>query len=173
MKGSCFHQIPHSFVVAKFLPQRSATWTSYYGLEKAASLKSLPFLALRVSRTDVGMQDFDRQGQFLFAISSKKPTGVNDGCYFTLGSSLDKDKKMLRFEPPLRPGDRTLYVHTFPRLLEDTEFKLSPKKLCLISRIDLTILVTSPSVVRSWKFTSHLFKQKAQRIHSHLVEVIR
>ncbi|KAG1717675.1 hypothetical protein EDB19DRAFT_1183752 [Suillus lakei] len=127
MKGTCFRQIPHSFVVAKFLPQRSATWTSYYGLEKAASLKSLPFLALRVSRTDIGMQDFGRQGQFLFAISPQKPTGVNDGCYFTLGSSLDRERRMLHVEPPLRPGGRTLYVHTFPRLLEDTEFKLSPE----------------------------------------------
>lgn len=113
MRGSCFRQMPHSFVVAKFLPQRSATWTSHYGLEKAASFKSHPFLALRVSRTDIGMQNLDLQEQFLFAISPKKPTGVNDGCYFALGSSLDKEKKMLRVEPPLRPGGRTLYVHTF------------------------------------------------------------
>ncbi|KAG2340923.1 hypothetical protein BDR05DRAFT_840076, partial [Suillus weaverae] len=125
--------MPHSFVIAKFLPQRSATWTSYYGLEKAASLESHPFLALRVSRTDIGMQDFDRQGQFLFAISPKKPSGVNDGCYFALGSSLDKEKKMLRIEPPLGLGDCTLYVHTFPRLLEDTEFKLSPETVPHIS----------------------------------------
>ncbi|KAG1887633.1 kinase-like domain-containing protein [Suillus subluteus] len=139
MKGSCFPQIPHSFVVAKFLPQRSATWTSYYGLKKAASLKSLPFLALRVSRTDIGMQKFDRQGQFLFAISSKKPTGVNDGYYFALRSSLDKDS----VEPPLRPGDRTLYVHTFLKLLEDTEFKLSPETVPHISnRLDESSYLT-------------------------------
>ncbi|KAG2741337.1 hypothetical protein P692DRAFT_20256953 [Suillus brevipes Sb2] len=52
-------KVSHSFVVAKFLPQRSATWTSHYGLEKAASLKSHPFLALRVSRADImiGMQN--------------------------------------------------------------------------------------------------------------------
>lgn len=105
---------------------RSANWTSYYGLEKAACLKPLPFLALRVSRTDVGMQDLGRQGQFLFAISSEKPTGVNDGCYFTLGSSLNIEKKTLRVEPPLSPGGHTLYVHTFPRLLEDAQFQISP-----------------------------------------------
>jgi len=118
--------MPHSFVVAKFLPQRSANWTSYYGLERAASLKPLPFLALRVSRTDVGMQDLGRQGQFLFAISSEKPTGVNDGCYFTLGSSLSIERKMLRVEPSLCPSGHTLYVHTFPRLLEDAQFQISP-----------------------------------------------
>ncbi|KAG2071481.1 kinase-like protein [Suillus decipiens] len=137
MRGSCFRQMPHSLIVAKFIPQRSATWTSYYGLEKAASLKSHPFLALRVSRTDIGMQDFGHQGQFLFAISPKKPTGVNDGCYFALGSSLDKGKKMLRVEPPLLPGGRTLYVHTFPRLLEDTEFKPSPETVPhILHRLD-------------------------------------
>ncbi|KAG2071500.1 kinase-like protein [Suillus decipiens] len=118
--------MPHSFVIAKFLPQRSADWTSYYGLEKAASLKTLPFLALRVSRTDIGMQDMGRQGQFLFAISSEKPTGVNDGCYFALGSSLNIERKMLCVEPSLYPGGRTLYVHTFPRLLEDAQFQISP-----------------------------------------------
>ncbi|KAG1841823.1 hypothetical protein DFJ58DRAFT_807718 [Suillus subalutaceus] len=109
--------MPHSFVIAKFLPQRSANWTSYYGLEKAASLKTLPFLALRVSRTDVGMQDLGRQGQFLFAISSGKPTGVNDGVI---------ERKTLHVEPSLRPSGRTLYVHTFPRLLEDAQFQISP-----------------------------------------------
>ncbi|KAG1887625.1 hypothetical protein F4604DRAFT_1717852 [Suillus subluteus] len=118
--------MPHCFVIAKFLPQRSANWTSYYGLEKAASLKTLPFLALRVSRTDVGMQDLGRQGQFLFAISSEKPTGVNDGCYFALGSSLSIERKMLHIEPSLRPSGRTLYIHTFPRLLEDAQFQISP-----------------------------------------------
>jgi hypothetical protein len=72
------------------------------------------------------MQDLGRQGQFLFAISSEKPTGVNDGCYFTLGSSLNIEKKTLRVEPPLSPGRHTLYVHTFPRLLEDAQFQISP-----------------------------------------------
>ncbi|KAG2034635.1 kinase-like domain-containing protein [Suillus americanus] len=136
--------MPHSFVVAKFLPQRSATWTSYYGLEQAASLKSLPFLALRVSETDIGMRNFGRQEHALFAVSSEKPTGVNDGCYFALGSSLDKDEKMLRVEPPLRPGhDLTLYVHTFPRLLEDTLFKLSPETVPHIShRLDESSYLT-------------------------------
>ncbi|KAG2145178.1 hypothetical protein DEU56DRAFT_754054 [Suillus clintonianus] len=118
--------MPHSFVIAKFLPHRSATWTSHYGLEKAASLNSLPFLALRVSRTDVGVQDLGRQGHFLFVISPEKPTGVNDGCYFTLGSSLIVERKMLHVEPPLRPGGRTFYIHTFPRLLEDAQFEFSP-----------------------------------------------
>ncbi|KAG1849705.1 hypothetical protein DFJ58DRAFT_794829 [Suillus subalutaceus] len=94
----------------------SANWTSYYGLEKAASLKTLPFLALRSGR----------QGQFLFAISSGKPTGVNDGCYFALGSSLSIERKTLHVEPSLRPSGRTLYVHTFPRLLEDAQFQISP-----------------------------------------------
>ncbi|KAG2145176.1 kinase-like domain-containing protein [Suillus clintonianus] len=111
--------MPHCFVIAKFLPQRSANWTSHYGLEKAASLKALPFLALRVSRSDDGVQDLCRQGQFLFVISPEKPTGVNDGCYFTLGSSLNIERKMLHVEPPLRPGGRTLYIHTFPRLQAD------------------------------------------------------
>ncbi|KAG0707894.1 kinase-like domain-containing protein [Suillus ampliporus] len=126
MRGSCFRQMPHSFVVAKFIPQRSASWTSHYGLEKAASMKTLPFLALRVSRPDIGMQDLGLQGKYLFVISPHTPTGVNDGCCFALGSSLNKERKMLHLEPPLHPGGRTLYVHTFPRLLEDTIYDPSP-----------------------------------------------
>ncbi|KAG0707893.1 kinase-like domain-containing protein [Suillus ampliporus] len=119
--------MPHSFVVAKFIPQRSATWTSYYGHEKATSFKTVPFLALRVSRTDVGLQELaPHHGRFLFVISTRKPTGVNDGCYFALGSSLDKERKMLRVAPPLRTDFHTLYVHTFPKLLEDTQFDISP-----------------------------------------------
>jgi hypothetical protein len=81
----------------------------------------------------IGVQHCDFEAKFLFAISSKKPTGVNDGCYFALGSSLDKEKKMLRVEPPLRPGGRTLYVHTFPKLFEDTIFKHSPETVPHIS----------------------------------------
>ncbi|KAG0699226.1 kinase-like domain-containing protein [Suillus ampliporus] len=109
--------MPHSFVVAKFIPQRSATWISNYGYEKR----------LRVSRPDIGLPNIDpRHGRFLFVISSQKPTGVNDGCYFALGSSLDIEMKMLRVEPPLQTGGPTLYVHTFPRLLEDTLFEISP-----------------------------------------------
>jgi hypothetical protein len=170
MKGSCFRQI-HSFVVAKFIPQRSATWTSYYGLEKAASLKSHPFLALRVSQTDIGMPNFDlHDGQFLFAISPKKPTGVNDGCYFALGSSLDGEKKMLRVEP-LCPGGHTLYVHTFPRLLEDTEFKPSKEPVHHIShRLDESSYLT---FCRSVMEVYETFIQKsAQWMHSPPVEVI-
>ncbi|KAG1868453.1 hypothetical protein F4604DRAFT_910890 [Suillus subluteus] len=113
--------MPHSLVVAKLMPQPSAYWTSYYGREKVISLATRPFLALRISQTDVGLHDNSQEGDFLFAISPQKPSGVNKGCYFALGSSLDAGRKMLHVEPPLHPEGGTLYVHTFPRLLEYVE----------------------------------------------------
>ncbi|KAG1741516.1 uncharacterized protein EDB91DRAFT_1222426 [Suillus paluster] len=113
----------HSFVIAKFIPQgRSTSWTSYYWVEKATSLTTRSFLVLRISRSDIGSDD---KSQLLFVISPQKPGGVNDGCYITLGSSLDEGKKILHVEPFLCPEGGTLYVHTFPSLLEDREFKFS------------------------------------------------
>ncbi|KAG1815140.1 uncharacterized protein BJ212DRAFT_258508 [Suillus subaureus] len=103
------------------MPQRSAYRTSHHGREKAISLATRPFLALRISQTDVGLHDYLQEGDFLFAISPQKPNGVNEGCYFALGSSLDGNRKMLHIEPPLHPEGGTLYVHTFPRLLEYVE----------------------------------------------------
>jgi hypothetical protein len=113
--------MPHTFVVAKLIPQRSAYWTSGYGILKATSLATRPFLALRISRTDIGYDGHWREGDFLFAISPQKPSGVNEGCYFALGSSLDEGSKMLHVQPPLHPKGGTLYVHTFPKLLEHLE----------------------------------------------------
>jgi len=113
--------MPHTFVVAKLIPQRSAYWTSGYGILKATSLATRPFLALRISRTDIGYDDHWREGDFLFAISPQKPSGVNEGCYFALRSSLDEGSKMLHVQPPLHPKGGTLYVHTFPKLLEHLE----------------------------------------------------
>ncbi|KAG2041080.1 hypothetical protein BDR03DRAFT_1024239 [Suillus americanus] len=116
--------MPHTFVVAEFMLQRSAYWTSSYGILQAASLTTCPFLALRISRKDIGYDDHWRKGVFLFVISPQKPSGVNEGCYFALGSSLDESRKMLHIEPPLHPEGGTLYVHTFPKLLEHIEIEL-------------------------------------------------
>ncbi|KAG1839141.1 hypothetical protein DFJ58DRAFT_859919 [Suillus subalutaceus] len=113
--------MPHSLVVAKLMPQRSANWTSYYGRQQAISLATRPFLALRISQTDIGLHGHSQEGDFLLAISPQKPSGVNEGCYFALGSSLDEGRKMLHVEPPLHPEGGTLYVHTFPRFLEYVE----------------------------------------------------
>lgn len=116
--------MPHNFVVAEFMPRRSARWTSGYGILKATSLATRPFLALRISRTDIGFHNNSwNDGDFLFVISPQKPSGVNEECYFTLGSSLDEGSKMLHVEPPLHPEGGTLYVHTFPKLLEDIEYE--------------------------------------------------
>ncbi|KAG2340936.1 hypothetical protein BDR05DRAFT_482627 [Suillus weaverae] len=115
--------MPHAFVVAEFTPRRSARWTSGYGSLKATSLATRPFLALRISRTDIGYGDNWSEGDFLFVISPQKPSGVNEGCYFALGSSLDEGSKTLHVEPPLHPEGGTLYVHTFPRLLEHLGFE--------------------------------------------------
>ncbi|KAG1779413.1 hypothetical protein EV702DRAFT_99782 [Suillus placidus] len=89
--------MPHSLVVAKFMPQRSAYWTSHYGREKAISLPTRPFLALRISQNDIGLDNQLREGDFLFAVSPQKPSGVNKGCYFALGSSLDGGRKFFFF----------------------------------------------------------------------------
>ncbi|KAG2041072.1 hypothetical protein BDR03DRAFT_946922 [Suillus americanus] len=57
--------MPQSFVVAKFMPERSASWTSSYGLKKATSWTTRPFLALRISRTDVGLRAIKRGARMI------------------------------------------------------------------------------------------------------------
>ncbi|KAG1738726.1 hypothetical protein EDB19DRAFT_880411 [Suillus lakei] len=98
-----FHRIPHSFVIAKFMPKHSASWTSYIRLKKATSWTTRCFLALRISRTDIGLYINRCQGQLLFVVSPRKPSRVNEGCYFAMGSSLDQGTKLLHVEPPLHP----------------------------------------------------------------------
>ncbi|KAG2071491.1 hypothetical protein BDR04DRAFT_506328 [Suillus decipiens] len=128
--------MPHNFVVAEHMPRRSASWTSGYGILQATSLTTRPFLALRISRTDIGCDDQWRKGDFLFAISPQKPSGVNEGCYFTLGSSLDERSKTLQVEPPLHPEGATLYVHTFPKLLEHLKFDSPVSVACLPHQLE-------------------------------------
>lgn len=127
--------MPHSLVVAKFMPQRSAYWTSPYGRKKATSLPTRPFLALRISQTDIGCHNQWEDGDFLFAVSPQKPSGANEGCYFALGSSLDAGRRILHVEPPLHPGCGTLYVHTFPRLLEHLDPVRSKSQVQTVSRL--------------------------------------
>ncbi|KAG2351178.1 hypothetical protein BDR07DRAFT_1502341 [Suillus spraguei] len=111
--------MPHNFVVGRTIyPSVRLLGPLVYGILQATSLTSRPFLALRISRRDIGCGDQWREGDFLFAISPHKPSGVNEGCHLALGSSLDERSKMLHVEPPLHPEGGTLYVHTFPRLLE-------------------------------------------------------
>ncbi|THH19818.1 hypothetical protein EW146_g1422 [Bondarzewia mesenterica] len=108
----------HSFVVARFLPQLSAQWTSHYGFKKAADLVTRPFLALRVYATDIGLGDPSQPTRYavLFVVSSQKPIGVNKDCFFALGSAVDQKYRALTVNPPISLGGRALYVHTFPKL---------------------------------------------------------
>ena len=110
--------MPHSFVIAKLVPKRSAMWTSYYGIQKAADLATRPFLALHVSATDLGLGDPEEPERYstLFLVSPEKPTGLK---YFTLTPRASGEKRALVVNPSLHPEGRSLYVHTFPELHED------------------------------------------------------
>ncbi|KAH7907913.1 kinase-like domain-containing protein [Hygrophoropsis aurantiaca] len=112
----------HSFVVAKFAPKKSASWTSYYGVRAAALLSTRPFLALRMPLVHIGLQEpSDPPCYVLFLVSGRKPEGLNDNSYFALGPASDQESKILHVRPGplLCPDGRTLYVHTFPKLFED------------------------------------------------------
>ncbi|KAF8515061.1 hypothetical protein JB92DRAFT_2916075 [Gautieria morchelliformis] len=111
----------HSFVVTRFIPQRSAWWTSYYGVQKASALVTHPFLALRVFATDLGWGDPSNPTRhiYLFIVSPQKPTGLNSDCYFTVASTVSEETRHLRVHPPLTRDGPTLYIHTFPKLYEE------------------------------------------------------
>ncbi|KIJ64947.1 hypothetical protein HYDPIDRAFT_28291 [Hydnomerulius pinastri MD-312] len=108
----------HSFVLAKFSPERSATWTSFYGSQRAAYLTTRPFAALRIPPVDIG-SNIQCRG-VLFAVSTAKPSGTY---YVTLepasGDSEGIKSPHLVSDPHSAqniPG--TLYIQTIPPLYE-------------------------------------------------------
>ena len=109
----------HSFVVARFLPQRSAHWTSLYGAKKAADIDTHPFLALRIYANDMGYSNRPENAHLsmLFIVSSEKPVGASKNCFFTLAPAAENSERVLTVTPPLSSSERPFYLYTFPKLL--------------------------------------------------------
>ena len=109
----------HSFVVARFLPQRSAHWISHYGTKKSADLHTHPFLALRIYAKDMGYSDRPEHAHLsmLFIVSSEKPVGASKNCFFTLAPAAENSERVLTVTPPLSSSERPFYLYTFPKLL--------------------------------------------------------
>ena len=111
----------HSFVVARFLPQPSAQWTSPYGIEKAADIPTRPFLALRIYAKDMGYSNRPEHAHLsmLFIVSPEKPVGASKDCFFTLASGAKTADRVLAVTPPLSSSERPFYLYTFPKLFAD------------------------------------------------------
>lgn len=111
------------FVVVTLDAVQSASWTSYYGVDRAASLNTSPFLALRVPATDLehGYASDPDRISCLFPISTQKPLAPNEGYYFSLSEQTSvpaDDQRILVVTPSLSQNDLPLYIHTYAMLEE-------------------------------------------------------
>ncbi|KAH7907916.1 kinase-like domain-containing protein [Hygrophoropsis aurantiaca] len=118
----------HSFVVAKFAPKKSATWTSYYGVRAAALLSTRPFLALRMPLVHIGLQKpSDPPCYVLFLVSARKPEGWNgkqNPARPSRALAATSDWPHTLFEDSLDPdpGESVLVPAEFPHHLDDSDF---------------------------------------------------
>lgn len=113
------NSMTHSFIAAKLWAQRSAYWTSYFGVQAAARLVTHPFIALRVRESDLREDHFSATSKnFLFIVSPHKPTGNHSTNYVVVLPTTQKEGRSVSVHPPLHVQGQTLYIHTIPRLLE-------------------------------------------------------
>ena len=133
----------HSFVVARFLPQPSAQWTSIYGVEKAADIITHPFLALRMHLKDIGFSSRPKHAHLfmLFIVSSERPTGASEDCIFTLGPVAEKTDRVLTVNPPFSFSGRPVYLYAFPKLIAKctvSDFDISDDRFSGPHKLDET-----------------------------------
>ncbi|OBZ79477.1 hypothetical protein A0H81_00671 [Grifola frondosa] len=104
-----------SFILVRLIPEKSALWTSYFGVQVASTLVTTPFVALRILPADLGLYSFEPPTNMLFLISPEKPVGFDREYYFALTPASDDEKRTLTIDPPLQSLDgRPLYLHTCP-----------------------------------------------------------
>lgn len=115
-----FYRMPfkHAFVSASLNPQKSASWTSYFGIQTASYLETTSFIALRIEKVSekliIGVPR-----TMLLIISPKKPTGIFEDffCSVSHDSTAPSTRdRQVEVAPPLRDDGKPLYLHTIPRL---------------------------------------------------------
>ncbi|KAI0056096.1 kinase-like protein [Artomyces pyxidatus] len=109
-----------AIVLARLSPDIAPS--HYYSLENPPPFPpTQPCLALRLERTDLLSRDcgpLESAKRCLFVISTEKPSGDYEGCYFPLVPTEHKEKMILTVEPPFPRCSGPLYVHTSPILEE-------------------------------------------------------
>ncbi|OBZ65314.1 hypothetical protein A0H81_14784 [Grifola frondosa] len=139
------------FVVARFLANQSARWTSWYGVQASEHfLPTRPFLALPVVLKDFALfhNPSSEDRPFLFVVSPCKPTGVFRGTCLPLALPSEVEGIDLVVEPPLPLSfGRPLYLHTAP-FLQDNKFDLRAAVILLMFSTGLMKIVfaNSPGV---------------------------
>ncbi|KAI0367368.1 hypothetical protein BV20DRAFT_560154 [Pilatotrama ljubarskyi] len=120
--------MPHSLVVARLDPARTAYWIPRFGRLAASKIVTTPFWALRISLANEDEEEEPIMDPELLYVVSTQPSPIHiSNASLTLGPRLALDSKRVRAEDaqltttrPLHSSEARLesplYVHTIPRL---------------------------------------------------------